>query len=209
MSVDDRASSGHSTSGSRRTTVVPMPAVVFTLCHAVETKPLPFGSIFFVALLVTFVVLGRAACASRPASRLKLRHGKHLRYPGQRPVSGPPRNTTVPGLASWDFSTLRGFFSLLLFGLLHRWHASYPRPWSPHRSPPSPLAQRSPCGGVSAGMWEVRGCGEHVAVGVRRARRGASRSSACDRLSGMTGLVGVGPGPRLAVVATLVEVAAA
>jgi hypothetical protein len=36
-----------------------MPAVVFTLFHPVETKPLPFGSIFFVALLVTFVVLRR------------------------------------------------------------------------------------------------------------------------------------------------------
>lgn len=35
--------------------MVLMPAVVFTLLHAVETKPLPFGSIFFVALLVTFV----------------------------------------------------------------------------------------------------------------------------------------------------------
>ena len=39
--------------------MVLMPAVVFTLFHAVEAKPLPFGSIFFVALLVTFAVLRR------------------------------------------------------------------------------------------------------------------------------------------------------
>ena len=82
--------------------MVLMPAVVFTLFPAVETEPLPFGSIFFVALLVTFVVLRRAACESRPASRLKLRHGQHLRYPGQRPATqhdvtgGLPPGTSRP-----------------------------------------------------------------------------------------------------------------
>ena len=109
--------------------MVLMPAVVFTLFPAVETEPLPFGSIFFVALLVTFVVLRRAACESRPVSRLKLRHG---RYPGQRPRL---RHTTLPGACLLGLLDLRGFFSLLLFALLHRWHASYPRPWSLHRSP--------------------------------------------------------------------------
>ena len=149
--------------------MVPMPAVVFTLCLAVETKPLPFGSIFFVALLVTFVVLGRAACASRPASRLKLRHGKHLRYPGQRPVSGPPRNTTVPGLASWDFSTLRGFFSLLLFpdtAPVARFLPSTLVPSSVSAEPTrSAVALRRRIGRHVGGTW------------LRRARRGGSAAS--------------------------------
>ena len=85
--------------------MVLMPAVVFTLFHAVETEPLPFGSIFFVALLVTFVVLRRAACESRPVSRLKLRHGQHLRYPGQRPAT---QHDVTGGFAAWDFSTFEG-----------------------------------------------------------------------------------------------------
>ena len=38
-----------------------LPAVVFTLFHGVATKPLPFGSILFFALLVTFVALRQGA----------------------------------------------------------------------------------------------------------------------------------------------------
>lgn len=38
-----------------------LPAIVFTLFHGVTTKPYAFGSIFFFALMVTFVVLRQGA----------------------------------------------------------------------------------------------------------------------------------------------------
>ncbi len=92
--------------------MVVMPAVVFTLFHAVETEPLPFGSIFFVALLVTFVVLRRAACASRPASR-----SDNSPWPTSSVSrsAAPPRHTTLPGACLLGLLDLRGFLELVAF----------------------------------------------------------------------------------------------
>ena len=95
--------------------------VVFTLFHPEETKPLPFGRVFFVALVPFVVLRGRPANRDLQSGR-NFARGQHLRCPGQRPATQQDATGVAWLLGLLD---LRGFFSSLVFGLLHRWHASH------------------------------------------------------------------------------------